>query len=99
MGDLTFEATKSLEETIRCLCAIRGIGDQKAHLIAMRAFGEPDAFPCRNLGLRRAAGDRRHPVSPAELLRIAEGWRPWRAYAAMHLWAADSEASSRHHRG
>jgi AraC family transcriptional regulator, regulatory protein of adaptative response / DNA-3-methyladenine glycosylase II len=98
-GELTFEASKSLEHTLERLCAIRGIGAPKAHLIAMRAFGEPDAFPCRDLGLRRAVGNRRFPVSPPDLLRVAEGWRPWRAYAAMHLWAADTEASGRHSRG
>jgi 3-methyladenine DNA glycosylase/8-oxoguanine DNA glycosylase len=44
----------------------------------MRAFHEPDAFPSTDLGLIRAAG--------RDVARRAEAWRPWRAYAAMHLW-------------
>jgi AraC family transcriptional regulator of adaptative response / DNA-3-methyladenine glycosylase II len=64
------------------LCELQGIGEWTAQYIGMRAFGEPDAFPASDLGLRRAAGN----ISAAELLRRAEGWRPWRAYAAIHLW-------------
>jgi len=55
-----------------------GIGDWTAQYIAMRAFREPDAFPATDLGLIRAAG--------SDVARQAERWRPWRAYAAMHLW-------------
>jgi AraC family transcriptional regulator of adaptative response / DNA-3-methyladenine glycosylase II len=52
----------------------------------MRALGEPDAFPASDLGLRRALGGDDGPVSTAALEAVAEEWRPWRAYAAMHLW-------------
>jgi 3-methyladenine DNA glycosylase/8-oxoguanine DNA glycosylase len=52
----------------------------------MRAFGEPDAFPASDLGLRKAAGNGHGPVSSGELERMARKWRPWRAYAAMALW-------------
>ena len=62
-GELTFEASKSLDDTLERLRSIRGIGDLKAHYMAMRAFGEPDAFPCGDLGLRRAVGNRRLPIS------------------------------------
>jgi len=48
----------------------------------MRALGEPDAFPAGDLGLRRALG-----ATERELEARAEAWRPWRAYAAMHLWS------------
>jgi AraC family transcriptional regulator, regulatory protein of adaptative response / DNA-3-methyladenine glycosylase II len=62
----------------------------------MRALREPDAFPTADIGLLRALadGDGKRP-SPAELLRRAEAWRPWRAYAAIHLWAADAQAAPR----
>jgi AraC family transcriptional regulator of adaptative response / DNA-3-methyladenine glycosylase II len=55
----------------------------------MRELREPDAFPAADIGLLRAMADAdgRRP-SPAELLARSEGWRPWRAYAALHLWAA-----------
>ena len=53
--------------------------------VAMRALGEPDAFPAGDLGLARAVAAGARP-SPQELARRAEAWRPWRAYAALHLW-------------
>jgi AraC family transcriptional regulator of adaptative response / DNA-3-methyladenine glycosylase II len=64
------------------LCEIPGIGKWTAQYVAMRALGEPDAFPSSDLGLLRALSLRSAP----ELERRAEAWRPWRAYAAMYLW-------------
>ena len=64
------------------LCAIPGIGEWTAGYIALRAMGDPDAFPAGDLALVRAAG----VATAAELGRRAERWRPWRAYAALHLW-------------
>ncbi|KYF54731.1 hypothetical protein BE08_42320 [Sorangium cellulosum] len=66
-----------------------GIGAWTAHYIAMRALREPDAFPATDLALRRALGG----VSGADLLVMAEAWRPWRAYAAMLLWTADAQGA------
>jgi AraC family transcriptional regulator of adaptative response / DNA-3-methyladenine glycosylase II len=55
----------------------------------MRALREPDAFPAADIGLLRAmAADGVRP-SPAALVSRAEPWRPWRAYAAAHLWASE----------
>ena len=78
--------TNGLEPTVARLVTLPGIGRWTAEYIAMRALGEPDAFPANDLGLLRAM--RRHLArpSPALLLRRAERWRPWRAYAAMLLW-------------
>ena len=59
-----------------------GIGEWTAQYLAMRAFSWPDAFPATDLGIRKALGT----GSEREILAIAEGWRPWRGYAAMHLW-------------
>jgi AraC family transcriptional regulator of adaptative response / DNA-3-methyladenine glycosylase II len=64
------------------LCAIRGLGPWTAQYIAMRALSDPDAFPAGDLVLLRAAEIK----TTAEMERHAEHWRPWRAYAAMHLW-------------
>lgn len=85
-----FGARRSLEEAVERLVALPGVGPWTAQYIAMRALREPDAFPHADLGLLRALedGKGRRP-SPAELLARAERWRPWRAYAASHLWAAD----------
>ena len=90
-GNFTFETPKSLEDTLSRLGAIRGIGERESHHIAMRAFGEPDAFPFYDHELRLAVSKKKSPESPAELLRISERWRPWRAYAAMHLWVSQTK--------
>ena len=84
-----FGPRRSLAEAIARLKSLPGIGEWTAQYIAMRELREPDAFPAADVGLMRAlAGpDGRRPT-PAELLARAEPWRPWRAYAALHLWAA-----------
>jgi AraC family transcriptional regulator of adaptative response / DNA-3-methyladenine glycosylase II len=86
-----FDRGATLDDTIARLRLLRGIGDWTAHYIAMRACREPDAFPASDIGLLRGAADAggRRPT-PAALLERAEAWRPWRAYAAHHLWAVDS---------
>jgi AraC family transcriptional regulator of adaptative response / DNA-3-methyladenine glycosylase II len=72
------------------LCRIPGMGPWTASYIAMRALGEPDAFPASDLGLRRgfAALNGDGLPTAAELENHSELWRPWRSYAAMHLWSA-----------
>lgn len=83
-----FHPLGGLEETVARLKAIRGIGEWSAQYIALRAVRESDAFPASDLGLLRgAASISGAAVSPVGLLGRAEGWRPWRAYAAQHLWA------------
>jgi AraC family transcriptional regulator of adaptative response / DNA-3-methyladenine glycosylase II len=86
---LIFSRGASLEDAIAKLRALPGIGEWTAQYIAMRELREPDAFPAADIGLLRAMADHegRRP-SPAELLARSERWRPWRAYAALHLWAA-----------
>jgi AraC family transcriptional regulator of adaptative response / DNA-3-methyladenine glycosylase II len=83
-----FERSASLEETEKRLMAIKGVGSWTAHYIAMRACREPDAFPAGDAGLLRGAAneDGKRPTA-AELELSSVMWRPWRAYAAHHLWA------------
>jgi AraC family transcriptional regulator of adaptative response / DNA-3-methyladenine glycosylase II len=85
-----FRAGGSLEEAIARLRAIRGVGDWTAHYIALRALRDTDAFPASDIGLLRGAAVGGVRPTSAELLRRAEPWRPWRAYAAQHLWASDA---------
>jgi AraC family transcriptional regulator of adaptative response / DNA-3-methyladenine glycosylase II len=82
-------AGRSLTECVAQLRALPGIGEWTAQYIAMRELREPDAFPAGDLGLLRALTDSegKRPTS-GELLAMAERWRPWRAYAAQHLWAS-----------
>ena len=79
---LLLEPGVDVEETLEALQRVPGIGDWTAQYVAMRALGWPDAFPSSDLGLRKALGG----MGPKEILSRAEGWRPWRAYAAMQLW-------------
>lgn len=81
-GRVGFEGIVNSDDLLTRLCEIPGIGKWTAQYIAMRALGEPDAFPFGDLGLMRALSS----VSPRELEQRAEAWRPWRAYAAMYLW-------------
>jgi len=86
-----FGARRSLDDAIGALKALPGIGEWTAQYIAMRELREPDAFPAADIGLMRALTDAsgRRP-SPAELSARAEAWRPWRAYAALHLWSSET---------
>jgi AraC family transcriptional regulator of adaptative response / DNA-3-methyladenine glycosylase II len=82
-----FEPLARIEETVARLKKIRGIGEWTAQYIALRAVREPDAFPLTDLGLLRgAASINGGSITPVTLLQHAEAWRPWRAYAAQHLW-------------
>ena len=86
-GEVVLDASRGLEDAVARLAAVPGIGAWTAHYIAMRALGEPDAFPAADLGLRRALGNGAGRLAPARVAERAEAWRPWRAYAVMHLWA------------
>lgn len=86
-----FEPTHDLERAIERLRSLPGIGEWTANYIAMRALREPDAFPAADVGLMRALA--RDGVRPSwrEVLARSQRWRPFRAYAALHLWAADGD--------
>lgn len=85
-GELTFSTPVSLEEAIASMVKLPGIGDWTAQYIAMRALGEPDAFPAGDLILRRAATTTEKTITEKQLRQRADSWRPWRAYAAIYLW-------------
>jgi AraC family transcriptional regulator of adaptative response / DNA-3-methyladenine glycosylase II len=85
-----------LDAKLARLRALPGIGEWTAHYIAMRALREPDAFPAADIGLLRAMTGRGGArPTPAALLARAERWRPWRAYAAQHLWSSGGIAPSK----
>ncbi len=85
-----FTQFHSLDQAIQTLCQLPGIGEWTAHYIALRALREPDAFPASDLGLLRSMAALSHPVTKAGFAAYAEAWRPWRSYAALHLWTIDS---------
>jgi AraC family transcriptional regulator of adaptative response / DNA-3-methyladenine glycosylase II len=78
------------------LLALPGIGPWTAEYVAMRALGDPDAFPASDLGVRNALVRLAADGRPAAAAARAERWRPWRAYAVQHLWAALEAPPSRH---
>ena len=87
-GELRLDRGTPRDETLARLGAVRGIGPWTLAYVAMRALRDPDAFIGGDLGVRRGAAALGLPSSPRELLAHAERWRPWRAYAVMHLWRA-----------
>jgi AraC family transcriptional regulator, regulatory protein of adaptative response / DNA-3-methyladenine glycosylase II len=80
------------DEVATALEALPGIGPWTAHYIALRALGEPDAFPAADVVLRRMAAAGGESLSARALAARAESWRPWRSYAALHLWCAAEES-------
>jgi AraC family transcriptional regulator of adaptative response / DNA-3-methyladenine glycosylase II len=81
-GELELLPGSDVDATVRALTALPGIGTWTAQYIAMRALGWPDAFLASDLVVRKALGG----LSPARALARSEAWRPWRAYAVLHLW-------------
>ncbi|MCA1662870.1 MAG: 3-methyladenine DNA glycosylase 2, partial [Myxococcales bacterium] len=82
-GTLPLDGSQPLETLVERLCALPGIGMWTAQYLAMR-LGEPDAFPAGDLWLRRALD-----LDERALIARSEAWRPFRAYAAMHLWQSE----------
>ena len=89
-----FRPQGAVDNAIARLRAIRGVGEWTARYIAVRAMREMDAFPSTDIGLLRCIAkiDAKYSDSTSLELR-AEAWRPWRAYAAQHLWTADASRS------
>jgi 3-methyladenine DNA glycosylase/8-oxoguanine DNA glycosylase len=87
-GASVLDAARGPAAAVEQLCAIPGIGAWTAQYIAMRALGETDAFPAGDLGVRKALGNGTGPLTAAAVERLSEPWRPWRAYAVMHLWSS-----------
>ena len=89
-----FRPFGTIDEAIARFRSIPGVGEWTAQYIALRALGEMDAFPASDVGLLRGASliDVAEPT-PDRLMDRAELWRPWRAYAAQHLWAAQAVTS------
>ena len=81
-----FRPDQNLEEFVEKWVQLPGIGAWTAHYIAMRALCHADAFPAADLVLRKAVSRDGVPVPLKQLRAMAEAWRPWRAYAVLHLW-------------
>ena len=77
------------DESQATLVALPGIGPWTASYVRMRTLGDRDAFPASDLGVIKALralmpqGDK---ITVPEITALGERWRPWRAYATLHLW-------------
>jgi AraC family transcriptional regulator of adaptative response / DNA-3-methyladenine glycosylase II len=84
-----------LDQLVGAIAGLPGVGPWTAQYVALR-IGQPDALPASDLGLRRALAD---PAtgsalpSAADVSAQARAWRPWRALAAVHLWASGHAAA------
>jgi AraC family transcriptional regulator of adaptative response / DNA-3-methyladenine glycosylase II len=94
-GKLQLDFPADPEKTTAELLALPGIGDWTAQYIAMRALRDPDSFPAGDLGLQRALSHGR-VIDAGKIQERTEGWRPWRAYAAMVLWKKYGTEGKKH---
>ena len=91
-GRLVLERSADREEVEARLLELPGVGAWTASYIAMRALGDPDAFPSSDLGLRRALEARGLASDVKSITEHAQAWRPWRGYAdyAPVVWTFDN---------
>lgn len=89
-GSISLAPGVNVAATIHRLQSIAGIGEWTAQYIAMRALAWPDAFPHTDLGVMKALNEK----NPKRVLAAGDAWRPWRAYAVMHLWTSGSTHGS-----
>lgn len=85
-GRIGFHGDQPLDEFIAQWTALPGIGDWTAHYLAMRGLAHADAFPAGDIVLRKAVARDGVPVATAKLEAMSQAWRPYRAYAVLHLW-------------
>jgi AraC family transcriptional regulator of adaptative response / DNA-3-methyladenine glycosylase II len=90
-GDLSLDRGADRDDVRRRLLEIPGIGPWTTDYIALRALGHPDVFLPTDIGIRDALRGLGH--DPAAAVELAEGWRPWRSYAQLHLWQTLSTTS------
>jgi AraC family transcriptional regulator of adaptative response / DNA-3-methyladenine glycosylase II len=85
-GELSLSWGACEDDARAQLVSIPGVGEWTAQYVAMRALGRPDVFLPADLGVRRALADNGELPTPREAEDAARSWRPWRAYAVLHLW-------------
>jgi AraC family transcriptional regulator of adaptative response / DNA-3-methyladenine glycosylase II len=98
-GDLVLDRGADREQTMTQLLALPGVGPWTVSYVAMRALGDPDAFPATDLGLRSALAQHGMAIDSRRVTAYAEAWRPWRSYATIHLWTslADEQGKQEKH--
>lgn len=89
-GDVALDPGTDPRAAVASLAGIRGIGPWTTGYVAMRALADPDALPAGDAAVRRALTVR--DVHPDHHQAASSRWRPWRAYAVMHLWAGPTRS-------
>jgi AraC family transcriptional regulator of adaptative response / DNA-3-methyladenine glycosylase II len=89
-----FDPSGMREDVLVRMLALPGFGEWTVQYWALRALRDADAFPAADIGLLRAMTTNGKRLSPEALTKRAEAWRPWRAYAAQHLWTSDGDTRS-----
>jgi AraC family transcriptional regulator of adaptative response / DNA-3-methyladenine glycosylase II len=87
-GSLDLSPGTDGEAARAALLAIRGVGPWTADYVALRGLGDADAFLPSDLVIRQVLAEGEALPSPAAVERQSQRWRPWRAYAVVHLWAS-----------
>ncbi|HEX3430788.1 MAG TPA: AlkA N-terminal domain-containing protein [Rhizomicrobium sp.] len=87
-----FDPASLHQHVLARMLALPGFGEWTVQYWALRALRDADAFPAADIGLLRAMTTNGKRLSPEALTKRAEAWRPWRAYAAQHLWTAGSQS-------
>lgn len=93
-GRVGFGAGQTLDAFVAAWTALPGIGPWTAHYLALRALGHPDAFPAEDLVLQKSASGDGTRMGTRQLRERAQAWRPWRGYAAVHLWQEAAEGGA-----
>jgi AraC family transcriptional regulator of adaptative response / DNA-3-methyladenine glycosylase II len=93
-GSLDLSPGADRDRAVEGLAALPGVGPWTIAYVAMRALRDPDAFPVTDLGVRRGFEALGLDADPRAIAERAERWRPWRAYAVMHLWRIAAAATS-----
>jgi AraC family transcriptional regulator of adaptative response / DNA-3-methyladenine glycosylase II len=83
-GKLDLSPCSNVDETMKTLLDVKGIGPWTAHYVAMRALAFPDAFPAEDYGVKSAFPN----MKPRDLRKLSAAWSPYRSYAVMSLWQA-----------
>jgi AraC family transcriptional regulator, regulatory protein of adaptative response / DNA-3-methyladenine glycosylase II len=86
-GKVSFDHYDQPEPLLASLRSLTGMSEEALSYVATRSLGDPDAFPHSDLAIRRTLHPHGYAASPQRLLRSFDDFRPWRAYAAMHLWS------------
>jgi AraC family transcriptional regulator of adaptative response / DNA-3-methyladenine glycosylase II len=89
-----FESAGASDDVLARLLALPGFGEWTVQYWALRALRDSDAFPAADVGLLRAMTVDGKRLTPKALRERAEAWRPWRAYAAQHLWSSEEPIRS-----